>query len=143
MYYIDDALMRRIKTAIEENIAARKSHSDFFGVIDFGFKKFEILYMAKFTPKCDDYEDAFIVAVKHKKVEGYNVTVFEVRVGYDSIFDGRTIAFFDGHAYINFEKQKVYYHNVHYGGFTREHADTFFRMMFDSMNHIDSFGGDE
>lgn len=139
---LNSSFMDRIKTAIKENIASHEIPDDFFGATALGFKRFEVLYMARFTPKCYDCEDVLIVAVKHKMTRVGNVTVFEVRVGKDGIFDGRTIAAFDGHAHINFEKQEVYDHNVCYSSFTREHADAFFRMMFDSMNHIDSFGGE-
>ncbi|MBR5835571.1 MAG: hypothetical protein IKY66_05340 [Bacteroidales bacterium] len=126
---MDGKLEARIKTAIRENIASHEVPDDFFGNTNLGFKRFEVLYGVGFAPKCSETMRTIIVAVKHKDVMGDNVTVFEIK----DYTDGKMVAMFDGNASIDFENKKVNWHNVCYGGFTREHADYFFQRMFESM----------
>ena len=47
---------------------------------------------------------------------------------------------YDGGANVDFENERVIWHNVYYGGFTREHADHFFRLMF-AQDNCFAFGG--
>ena len=135
--HISDGLMKRIRAAIRENIAAHEDDDNFFGNTSLGFKRFEVLYGVGFAPKCSEKMWTLIVAVKHKVVHGDNVTVFEVK----QYSDGKMVAMFDGNANIDFENKKVIWHNVWYGGFEREHADHFFRLMFAQDNRF-TFGGE-
>lgn len=135
---IDDKLMKRIKAAIRENIASHETDDNFFGNTSLGFKRFEVLYGVGFAPKCGGRMWTIIVAVKHKVVNGNNVTVFEIQY----FPNGKMVALYDGDANIDFENEEVIWHSVHYGGFTMEHADHFFRLMFAQDNRF-TFGGEE
>lgn len=126
---MDKKLESRIRTAIKECIESHEEHDPFFRHTSLGFKRFEILYCAEFTPKSSGTMRTIIVAVQHKSVEDNNVTVFEVK---DYAHD-KMVAMFDGRACISIPRRKVFFHNVCYGGFSREHADRFFQMMFDDM----------
>lgn len=126
---MDGKFEARVRTAIKKNIASHEFHDEFFGDTSFGFKRFEILYGAVFEPKSCETMRTIIVAVKHKVVEGDNVTVFEIK----EYGNGKMVAMFDGNADIDFENKKVRWHNVCYGGFTREDADKFFQKMFERM----------
>lgn len=122
---MDAKLMQGIKKAIKKVIEGLATPNDLFGTTDLGFKRFEVLYCAGFLPKCTENVTAVLVAVKHKSVRGFNVSVFEVRIR-----DGEVInAMYDGRACVDFENETVLNHNVGYGSFSTAHADCFLRRM--------------
>lgn len=122
---MDAKLMQGIKKAIKKDIEGLATPNDLFGEVDLGFKRFEILYCAGFLPKCTENVTTVLVAVKHKDVEGYNVSVFEVIIKDGEVRD----ALYDGRACVDFENENVLYHNVGYGSFTTEHANNFLDRM--------------
>ena len=125
---MDAKTMARVKKAIRQDIAELDKVSDLFGNTSLGFKNFNVLYCAGFAPKCSETMTVAIVAVKHKVVENYNVSVFEV------VFcDNReAYARYDGRAIVDFENKNVVYHTVGYGSFTKDDADCFLKRMLEA-----------
>ena len=125
---MDAKTLARVKKAIRQDIAGLDQENDLFGNTSLGFKNFNVLYSEVFAPKCSRTQVVTLFAVKHKVVENYNVSVFEV------VFcDNReAYARYDGRAIVDFENKNVVYHTVGYGSFTKEDADCFLKRMLEA-----------
>ena len=125
---MDRKFENKIKTAIREYLINMEMETPGF----FGWQRFSILHTERFEPKCGENLETFVVAVKHKSVDNMNVTVFEIWI----INDEFVLALFDGRADIDFNRKKVYNHNVCSGTFTESHADAFLGRMLENVCEV-------